>query len=118
MIEHPQFKTTHHPTFHAGDTVAVKVKIKEGNNRERLQTFEGVVLLTKNMNRAPNINASFTVRKISHGVGVERVFPLYSPNVVEIQVLKHGDVNQARIYYLRERSGKSARIKEKIKRKV
>ena len=101
------------PDFRAGDTVAVQVKVKEGN-RERLQTFEGVVIARRNR----GLNSSFIVRKISSGVGVERTFQLYSPLVASIQVMRRGDVRRAKLYYLRERSGKSARIKEKIVRKT
>ncbi len=99
------------PDFRAGDTVAVQVKVKEGN-RERLQTFEGVVIARRNR----GLNSSFIVRKISSGVGVERTFQLYSPLVASIQVVRRGDVRRAKLYYLRERSGKSARIKEKLVR--
>jgi large subunit ribosomal protein L19 len=97
------------PEFGAGDTVVVQVKVREGN-RERLQAFEGVVIGRRNR----GLNSSFTVRKISHGVGVERTFQLHSPLVAEIQVKRRGDVRQAKLYYLRERSGRSARIKEKV----
>ncbi|MAK43623.1 MULTISPECIES: 50S ribosomal protein L19 [Spongiibacter] len=97
------------PEFSPGDTVVVQVKVKEGN-RERLQAFEGVVIAKKN--RA--LNSSFTVRKISHGVGVERTFQTYSTLIDSIQVKRRGDVRQAKLYYLRERSGRSARIKEKL----
>ncbi|HEB97683.1 MAG TPA: 50S ribosomal protein L19 [Sedimenticola thiotaurini] len=97
------------PDFGPGDTVVVQVKVKEGN-RERLQAFEGVVLAKKNR----GLNSSFTVRKISHGEGVERVFQTYSPVVAEIQVKRRGDVRRAKLYYLRGRTGKAARIKEKI----
>ena len=97
------------PEFGPGDTVVVQVKVKEGN-RERLQAFEGVVIGKRN--RA--LNSSFTVRKISHGVGVERTFQTYSPLVDSIQVKRRGDVRQAKLYYLRELSGKAARIKEKL----
>ena len=97
------------PEFSPGDTVVVQVKVKEGN-RERLQAFEGVVIGKRN--RA--LNSAFTVRKISHGVGVERTFQTYSPTVEAIEVKRRGDVRQAKLYYLRERSGKSARIKEKL----
>ena len=101
------------PDFRAGDTVAVQVKVKEGN-RERLQAYEGVVIARRNR----GLNSSFIVRKISSGVGVERTFQLYSPLVASIQVVRRGDVRRAKLYYLRERSGKSARIKEKIVRKT
>ena len=97
------------PDFSPGDTVVVQVKVKEGN-RERLQAFEGVVLAKRN--RA--LNSAFTVRKISHGVGVERTFQTYSPLVDSISVKRRGDVRQAKLYYLRELSGKAARIKEKL----
>ena len=97
------------PDFAPGDTVVVQVKVKEGN-RERLQAFEGVVIGKRN--RA--LNSAFTVRKISHCVGVERTFQTYSPLVDSISVKRRGDVRQAKLYYLRERSGRSARIKEKL----
>ena len=97
------------PAFAPGDTIVVQVKVKEGE-RERLQAFEGVVIAKRNR----GLNSSFTVRKISHGEGVERVFQTYSPVVNEIKVKRRGDVRRAKLYYLRERSGKSARIKEKI----
>ncbi len=97
------------PEFGPGDTVVVQVKVKEGS-RERLQAFEGVCIAKRN--RA--LNSSFTVRKISHGVGVERTFQTYSPMVDSISVKRRGDVRQAKLYYLRERSGRAARIKEKL----
>ncbi|MBY4676148.1 50S ribosomal protein L19 [Marinobacterium arenosum] len=97
------------PAFGPGDTVVVQVKVTEGN-RTRLQAFEGVVLGKRNR----GLNSAFTVRKISHGVGVERTFQTYSPTVDSITVKRRGDVRQAKLYYLRERSGKSARIKEKL----
>lgn len=97
------------PAFAPGDTVVVQVKVKEGN-RERLQAFEGVVIGKRNR----GLNSAFTVRKISHGVGVERTFQTYSPLVDSIEVKRRGDVRQAKLYYLRERSGRSARIKEKL----
>ena len=97
------------PDFGAGDTVVVQVKVKEGN-RERLQAFEGVVIGKRNR----GLNSSFTVRKISHGEGVERVFQTYSPLVASIKVLRRGDVRRAKLYYLRGRTGKAARIKEKV----
>jgi len=97
------------PEFGPGDTVVVQVKVKEGN-RERLQAFEGVVIGKRNR----GLNSAFTVRKISHGVGVERTFQTYSPLVDSIQVKRRGDVRQAKLYYLRERSGKAARIREKL----
>jgi large subunit ribosomal protein L19 len=100
------------PDFGAGDTVVVKVKVKEGKN-ERLQAYEGVVIARKNR----GLNSSFTVRKISHGEGVERVFQTYSPAIDSIEVKRHGKVRRAKLYYLRERQGKSARIKEKLSNK-
>ncbi len=97
------------PDFAAGDTVVVQVRVKEGD-RERLQGYEGVVIAKRNR----GLNSSFTVRKVSHGEGVERVFQTHSPSVVGIKVERRGDVRRAKLYYLRERSGKAARIKEKI----
>ncbi|MGYP001816990575 len=97
------------PQFAPGDTVVVQVKVKEGN-RERLQAFEGVVIARRNR----GLNSAFTVRKISHGEGVERVFQTYSSSIHSIKVKRRGDVRRAKLYYLRERSGKSARIKEKL----
>jgi large subunit ribosomal protein L19 len=97
------------PDFGPGDTVVVQVRVKEGS-RERLQAYEGVVIAKKNR----GLNSSFTVRKISHGEGVERVFQTHSPSIAEIKLKRRGDVRRAKLYYLRERSGKSARIKEKI----
>ena len=99
------------PEFGPGDTVVVQVKVKEGS-RERLQAFEGVVLGKRN--RA--LNSAFTVRKISHGIGVERTFQTYSKLVESITVKRRGDVRQAKLYYLRELSGRAARIKEKLVR--
>lgn len=97
------------PDFGPGDTVAVRVRVREGS-RERLQAFEGVVIGKRNR----GLNSSFTVRKISHGVGVERSFQTHSPLIADIAVKRRGDVRQAKLYYLRERSGRSARIKEKV----
>ena len=97
------------PEFSPGDTVIVQVKVKEGT-RERLQAYEGVVIAKRNR----GLNSSFTVRKISHGEGVERVFQTYSPTVSSVQVKRRGDVRRAKLYYLRGRTGKAARIKEKI----
>jgi large subunit ribosomal protein L19 len=97
------------PEFGPGDTVVVQVRVREGE-RERLQAFEGVVIAKRNR----GLNSAFTVRKISHGEGVERVFQTYSQAIAEIQVKRRGDVRRAKLYYLRERSGRSARIKEKI----
>ena len=101
------------PDFAPGDTVVVQVKVKEGS-RERLQAYEGVVIAKRNR----GLNSSFIVRKISSGEGVERTFQTYSPLVASIEVKRRGDVRRAKLYYLRERSGKSARIKEKLVRKV
>jgi large subunit ribosomal protein L19 len=98
------------PDFGPGDTVVVQVKVKEGQ-RERLQAFEGICIARRNR----GLNTSFTVRKISHGEGVERVFQAYSPSVAEIEVKRRGDVRRAKLYYLRGLTGKAARIKEKIK---
>ena len=97
------------PNFAPGDTVVVQVRVREGD-RERLQAYEGVVIAKRNR----GLNSAFTVRKISHGEGVERVFQTYSPSVAGIEVKRRGAVRRAKLYYLRERSGKSARIKEKI----
>jgi large subunit ribosomal protein L19 len=97
------------PEFAPGDTVIVQVKVKEGE-RERLQAFEGVVIAKRNR----GLNSSFTVRKVSHGEGVERVFQTYSPVVDSVKVKRRGDVRRAKLYYLRGRTGKAARIKEKI----
>jgi large subunit ribosomal protein L19 len=97
------------PTFAPGDTIVVQVKVKEGS-RERLQAFEGVCIGKRNR----GLNSAFTLRKISHGVGVERTFQTYSPLLDSITVKRRGDVRQAKLYYLRERSGKAARIKEKL----
>ena len=98
------------PEFNPGDTVSVSVRVKEGE-RERLQAFDGVVIGKRNK----GINSSFIVRKISHGVGVERTFQTHSPLIASIEVKRRGDVRKAKLYYLRERSGRSARIKEKIR---
>ena len=98
------------PAFAPGDTVRVSVKVVEGE-RSRLQAFEGVCIARSNK----GLNSNFTVRKISYGEGVERVFPLYSPNISEINVVRRGDVRRAKLYYLRGRSGKSARIAEKAR---
>lgn len=101
------------PEFSPGDTVVVQVKVKEGT-RERLQAYEGVVIAKRNR----GLNSAFTVRKISSGEGVERTFQTYSPLVATIEVKRRGDVRRAKLYYLRDRSGKSARIKEKLVRKT
>tara|TARA_B110000503_G_C7053771_1_gene373489 strand:- start:56 stop:412 length:357 start_codon:yes stop_codon:yes gene_type:complete len=97
------------PDFSPGDTVVVQVKVKEGA-RERLQAFEGVCIGKRNR----GLNSAFTLRKISHGVGVERTFQTYSPLIATISVKRRGDVRQAKLYYLRELSGRAARIKEKL----
>jgi len=97
------------PSFAAGDTVVVQVRVKEGE-RERLQAFEGVVIAKRNR----GLNSAFTVRKVSHGEGVERVFQTYSPLVAGIEVRRRGDVRRAKLYYLRGLSGRAARIKEKL----
>ncbi len=99
------------PDLSSGDTVAVQVKVKEGN-RERLQNFEGIIIAV----RRRGLNSSFTVRKISHGEGVERVFQTHSPLIHSIEIKRRGAVRRAKLYYMRERSGKSARIKEKLKK--
>jgi len=98
------------PEFAPGDTVVVQVRVKEGD-RERLQAFEGIVIAKRNR----GLNSSFTVRKISHGEGVERVFQTFSPMIADIVVKRRGDVRRAKLYYMRERRGKAARIKEKIR---
>ncbi|WP_193164574.1 50S ribosomal protein L19 [Microbulbifer hainanensis] len=108
QLEQEQLKSEV-PAFAPGDTVVVQVKVKEGN-RERLQAFEGVVIGKRNR----GLNSSFTVRKISHGVGVERTFQTHSPLVDSVAVKRRGDVRQAKLYYLRSLTGKAARIKEKL----
>ncbi len=108
-LEAEQLKTDL-PAFGPGDTVVVQVRVKEGD-RERLQAFEGVVIAKRNR----GINSAFTVRKISNGEGVERVFQTHSPLVAEIKVKRRGKVRRSKLYYLRGRTGKSARIKEKLK---
>ena len=97
------------PSFAPGDTVIVSVNVVEGN-RKRLQAYEGVVIARRNR----GLNSSFIVRKVSNGEGVERTFPLYSPRIAKIEVKRRGDVRRAKLYYLRDRSGRSARIKEKL----
>jgi|TARA_Y100000814_G_C12343136_1_gene404927 large subunit ribosomal protein L19 len=101
------------PEFGPGDSVVVQVKIKEGD-RERLQAFEGVVI----GKRSRGLNSSFTVRKISHGVGVERTFQTFSPTVDSVKLKRRGDVRQAKLYYLRELTGRAARISEKLEKKT
>ena len=97
------------PDFSPGDTVVVQVRVREGQ-RERLQAFEGVVIAKRNR----GLNSSFTVRKMSHGEGVERVFQTHSPMIAGVKVKRRGDVRRAKLYYLRERRGRSARIREKL----
>ena len=97
------------PAFRPGDTVDVHVKVIEGSN-ERIQLFKGVVI----RRQGSGIRETFTVRKVSFGIGVERTFPVHSPNIDKLEVLRRGDVRRAKLYYLRQRSGKSARIKEKL----
>lgn len=98
------------PVFNVGDTVKVDVQIKEGN-RERIQVFEGTVIAKK----GSGITENFTVRKISYGCGVERIFPIHSPNVKDVKVVRRGKVRRAKLYYLRDRVGKAAKVKEKLK---
>ena len=107
-LESEQLKTDI-PDFSAGDTVVVQVKVREGA-RERLQAFEGIVIAKRNR----GLNSSFTVRKVSHGVGVERTFQTHSPLIDTVNVKRRGDVRKAKLYYLRQRSGRAARIKEKV----
>ena len=97
------------PSFAPGDTVVVQVRVREGS-RERIQAFEGVVIGRRNR----GLNSSFTVRKMSHGVGVERTFQMHSPLIAGVEVKRRGDVRQAKLYYLRERRGRAARIREKV----
>ena len=110
QLENEQLKENV-PEFSPGDTVRVQVRVKEGN-RERLQAYEGVVLAKKNR----GLNSSFTVRKMTGGEGVERVFQTHSPLIADVDVIRKGDVRRAKLYYLRDRTGKAARIKEKIRR--
>jgi len=108
LVEQAQMKTNV-PDFSPGDTVVVQVRIQEGD-RERLQAYEGIVIGIRNR----GLGSAFTVRKISHGVGVERTFQTYSPMVESITVKRRGDVRQAKLFYLRDLSGRAARIKEKL----
>ena len=112
QVEKEQIKGKKTTEFSSGDTVVVKLKVKEGD-RERLQAYEGVVIAKKNR----GINSSFTVRKISHGEGVERVFQTYSPQISSIKLKRRGDVRKAKLYHLRGLSGRKARIREKIVQK-
>ena len=98
------------PSFEIGDTVKVHVKIREGE-RERIQIFEGTVIARNNS----GISETFTVRRVSYGVGVERVFPVHSPNVEKVELVRHGKVRRSKLYYLRDRVGKAAKVKEQIK---
>lgn len=98
------------PQFSIGDTVRVSVNIREGQ-RERIQNFEGTVVAK----RGSGVSETFTVRRLSYGVGIERVFPLHSPNVVDVKVIRYGKVRRAKLYYLRDRVGKAAKVKESIK---
>jgi large subunit ribosomal protein L19 len=107
VVEQPYLKTDV-PDFRAGDTVKVHVRVVEGE-RERIQVFEGVVI----RRRGSQLSQTFTVRKVSFGVGVERTFPVHSPMISEIQVATHGDVRRAKLYYLRSRVGKKAKVKER-----
>jgi large subunit ribosomal protein L19 len=108
VLEQAQMKQNI-PAFNAGDTVVVQVKVKEGD-KERTQAFEGIVIAKRNR----GLNSAFTVRKISHGTGVERVFQTHSPIISDITVKRRGDVRRAKLYYLRDLTGKAARIKEKL----
>ena len=99
------------PAFHVGDTIRVHNKIKEGT-RERIQMFEGTVIAK----RGSGVAETFTVRRVAYGVGVERVFPLHSPNVKDVQVVRYGKVRRSKLYYLRDRVGKAAKVKEQIRK--
>ena len=109
IISHGSIKTEL-PEFNIGDTVRVSVNIKEGD-RERIQMFEGTVIARK----GSGVAETFTVRRVSYGVGVERIFPLHSPNVKNVQVIRYGKVRRSKLYYLRNRLGKAAKVKEKIR---
>ena len=98
------------PAIEVGDTVKVSVKIREGD-KERIQAFEGIVIACK----GSGVSATFTVRRVSYGVGVERVFPVHSPNVAKVEVTRHGRVRRSKLYYLRDRVGKAAKVKEQIR---
>jgi len=112
QIEAEQMQNKKIAKFKTGDLISVSVKVKEGN-RERTQAFEGIVIAKSNR----GLNSSFTVRKESHGEGVERVFQTFSPSIDSIKLIRPGDVRKAKLYYLRERTGRQARIKEKISQK-
>lgn len=109
LIEAGQLKETP-PVVEVGDTVKVHVKIREGE-RERKQIFEGTVIARK----GSGVSETFTVRRLSYGVGVERVFPIHSPNVAEVEIVRHGRVRRAKLYYLRGRVGKAAKVKEQLR---
>ena len=109
-IEHEQLKNKI-PDLHVGDTIRVHQRIKEGN-RERIQVFEGIII----KKQGGGVNATFTVRRVAYGVGVERVFPLHSPNVKDVQVVRYGKVRRSKLYYLRDRVGKAAKVKEQIRK--
>lgn len=112
QLEKEQLRTDI-PNFGPGDTLRVQIRVKEGE-KERLQAFEGVVIAKRNR----GINSAFTVRKMSNGEGVERVFQTHSPLIASVEVLRRGDVRRAKLYYLRERTGKAARIREKLSSKA
>ncbi|MCQ2481434.1 MAG: 50S ribosomal protein L19 [Clostridia bacterium] len=99
------------PVIEIGDTVKVGIKIKEANGKERIQNFEGTVIARK----GSGVSETFTVRRVSYGVGVERVFPIHSPNVAKVDVIRHGRVRRSKLYYLRDRVGKAAKVKEQIR---
>lgn len=109
MISQPSMKAEL-PQVNVGDTVKVHVKIKEGD-KERIQLFEGTVIAKKH----GGINETFTVRRVAHGCGIERVFPIHSPNVVKVETVRYGKVRRGKLYYLRDRVGKAAKVKEKVR---
>ena len=110
LVEATQYRETELPSFEPGDTVAVHVRVIEGQ-KERIQVFQGVVISLK----GPGASRTFTVRKISHGVGVERIFPYHSPQIAKVEVKRRGRVRRATLYYLRKLRGKAARIKERMR---
>ena len=112
LIAQDSIKTENLPVFSVGDTIKVHVKIQEGQ-KSRIQLFEGTVIAKKH----GGISESFTVRRVAHGVGVERVFPLHSPTVEKVEIVRMGDVRRAKLYYLRDRLGKSAKVKTKFSQK-